>query len=154
MAWKWQKLRISIFGSVWRSLGKWPHLGRVNFAWPYIFYSSAPCLLFLTSYTSLGLVIFLNLLQMYTSLSLVYTFLGVFGPLLDRRRPLVGHKLWAEWGPGRTTCALGTFLLRLKSTLQQLYYALPFPVITKSTYSRLPEHGLTKMTSKLNLQEV
>ena len=84
----------------------------------------------------------------------LYTFLGVFGPLLDRRRPLVSHKLWAEWGPGRTTCALGTFLLRLKSTLQQLYYALPFPVITKSTYSRLPEHGLTKMTSKLNLQEV
>ena len=71
---------------------------------------------------------FLNLLQIL--LWALHTFLGVFGPLWDRRRPLVAHKLWAEWGPGRTTCALGTFLLRLKSTLQ-LYHALPFSVITK-----------------------
>ena len=71
---KMAKIKNLNFWKCLEIFGKWPHLGRANFAWPYISSSSAPCILFLSLYTSLGLVIsiFHNLLQMYTSLGLVH----------------------------------------------------------------------------------
>ena len=84
---------------------------------------------------------FLNLLQSYTSLGLAHLSGSVWtslGSAASACGPQVATSCGRNEAPGEQPAHSEPFSSVLHYRTLQLYQALPFSVITKSTYSRLP----------------